>query len=294
MLAQEESLPKANIYSSKVLFEQVDMRNKKRMAQMRKRKTALSTNNKSIEENYKDFSPKTTLNSPKKEENDNELLFRSVIKDKENITNNKINSNNNEIIIDIKIDSELEKEEEKEKDINLPNNNGNKIKFDNCSAVSNIVSENNNYYNNSSTNNSINNSALFKDSQEKEINISYLDNDSFEEIIINKEEEDNNNKIKSTKIIDYDIDEDNIINKLENKIKEENEYALKYLSSSSDSFVQLDNNLVARAKAQGGDMTDSYLQALFPLINLDSNKTNKNKNYEVIDIIKEEKEFDTP
>ena len=84
MLMQEESLPKANIYSSKVLFEQIDKRNKKRMAQMLKRKTALSTKNKLSESNNKDSSPKTTVNSPKKDEIDNELIFIKIIRDKEN------------------------------------------------------------------------------------------------------------------------------------------------------------------------------------------------------------------
>ena len=319
MLVQEESLPKANIYSSKVLFEQVDIRNKKRMAQMLKRKTALSTKNKLLEPNNKDSPSKTTVNSPKKNENDNELIFVKVIRDKENNTNNIINSNpiNNQIILDIRIDSELENKDkedidkenkDKEKEIVSPNNFNNKIKLDNSSAVSNIVNENNNYYNNSSTNNSNNNSTLFKDSQEKEINISNLDNDSIDDIIINKEDEDNA-KINTTNIFDYDKDDKddkedkddkddkddfNLINKDENKLKEENEFALKYLSSSSDSFVPLDNHLVARAKAQGGDMTDSYLQALFPLLSLDNNKLLKNKNYEVTDTIKEEKEIDTP
>ena len=309
MLVQEESLPKANIYSSKVLFEQVDIRNKKRMAQMIKRKTALSTKNKLLEINNKDSPPKTTLSSPKKNEDDNELIFIKVIRDKENNTNNIINSNpinNNQIIIDIRVDSELEHKDkediekenkDKEKEIVSPNNLNNKTKLDNSSAVSNIVNENTNYYNNSSTNNSNNNSTLFKDSQEKEINISNLDNDSIDDdIIINKEDE-YNTKMSTTNIFDYDKDDKddfNLINKEENKIKEENEFALKYLSSSSDSFVQLDNHLVARAKAQGGDMTDSYLQALFPLLSLDNNKSLKNKNYEVTDIIKEEKEIDTP
>ena len=242
MLVQEESLPKANIYSSKVLFEQVDIRNKKRMAQMLKRKTALSTKNKLLEPNNKDSPSKTTVNSPKKNENDNELIFVKVIRDKENNTNNIINSNpiNNQIILDIRIDSELENKDkedidkenkDKEKEIVSPNNFNNKIKLDNSSAVSNIVNENNNYYNNSSTNNSNNNSTLFKDSQEKEINISNLDNDSIDDIIINKEDEDNA-KINTTNIFDYDKDDKddkedkedkddfNLINKDENKLKE--------------------------------------------------------------------------
>ena len=41
-------------------------------------------------------------------------------------------------------------------------------------------------------------------------------------------------------------------------------------------------------------MTESYFQALFPDLMLDSNKQMKNKNYEVTEIIKEEREIDSP
>ena len=307
MLVQEKSLPKPNIYSSKILFEQIDERNKKRMAQMQKRKTALSTKNHSLKNNFDDLSLKESPISQKNEDNANNLIFINIIREKEININNIINPsyNNNEIFIDIKTTNEPEREREQkekkdeekeketeEKEIVTNNNINNKIKAGNCSAVSNnIVNENNNYNNTSSTNNSINNSILYKDSQEKEINISNLDNDSIDDIIINNE--DNNNNIRGSNLYDYDKDDDNILTKEEHRLKEENEFALKYLSSSSDSFVQLDNNLVARAKAQGSDMTDSYLQALFPQLPLD-NKSLKNKTYEVTEIIKEEKEIETP
>ena len=294
MLVQEESLPKPNIYSSKVLFEQVDSRNKKRMAQMLKRKTALSAKNKSINKDFDELSLKESPIRPKIEDKTNNLIFINIIREKEININNIINPhyNNNQIFIDIKTSKEPEKEKEKEI-ITINNNINNKIKLDNSSAVSNIVNENNNYYNTSSTNNSNNNSILYKDSQEKEINISNLDNDSIDDIIINKDDEDNNHKNIGSNLYDYEKDDDNILTKEENKLKEENEFALKYLSSSSDSFVQLDNNLVAQAKAQRGDMTDSYFQALFPQLPLD-NKLLKNKNYDVTEIIKEEKETETP
>ena len=300
MLVQEKSLPKPNIYSSKILFEQVDNRNKKRMAQMLKRKTALSTKNHSLKNNFDDLSLKESPIRPKNEDNNN-LEFINIIREKDININNIINPsyNSNQIYIDIKtnIESEKEKEEneeKEEKEMALTNNyTNNIIKADNCSAVStNVANENNNYYNTSSTNNSNNNSILYKDSQEKEINVSNLDNDSIDDIIINNEDN-NNHNIRSSTLYDYDKDDDNILSKEEHRLKEENEFALKYLSSSSDSFVQLDNNLVARAKAQGSDMTDSYLQALFPQLPLD-NKSFKNKTYEVTEIIKEEKEIDTP
>lgn len=291
-------MPKVNIYSSKILFEQVDNRNKKRMAQMLRRKTALSAKNKESRVDNKDSPPKNSINLPKNDNKEDDLLFINIIREKEINIENIINDCNNNQSIDIKTESEIEKE--KNKDIISTNNNNinNAINLDCSSAVSNIVNENNNYYNNSSTNNSNNNSLMYKDSQEKEINISNLDNDSFDEIIINKsnnqEEEENDHKIITNNLFDYDKDDDNITNKDEHKLREENEFALKYLTSSSDSFVQLDNNLVARAKAQGGDITDSYFQALFPQLSLDTNKSLKNKNYEVIETIKEEKEIETP
>ena len=305
MMVRKESMPKVNIYSSKILFEQVDNRNKKRMAQMLRRKTALSAKTKEPRADNKDSPPKNSSNLPKTEKNDDDLLFINIIREKEINIENILNDCNNNQSIDIKTESEIDKEKnkdnDKDKDIasaNYNNNINNVINLDCSSAVSNIVNENNNYYNNSSTNNSNNNSLMYKDSQEKEINISNLDNDSFDEIIINKsnnqEEEENDRKIMTNNIFDYDKDDDNLITKEEHKLREENEFALKYLTSSSDSFVQLDNNLVARAKAQGGDITDSYFQALFPQLSLDTNKSLKTKNYEVIDAIKEEKEIETP
>ena len=300
-MVRKESMPKANIYSSKILFEQVDNRNKKRMAQMLRRKTALSAKNKELRADNKDSPPKNSTNLPKTDNKDDDLLFINIVREKEINIEKIINDCNNNQSIDIKTESEIDKEKNRDKDIitsNYNNNINNVINLDCSSAVSNIVNENNNYYNNSSTNNSNNNSLMYKDSQEKEINISNLDNDSLDEIIINKsnnqEEEENDHKIMTNNLFDYDKDDDNIITKEEHRLREENEFALRYLTSSSDSFVQLDNNLVARAKAQGGDITDSYFQALFPQLSVDTNKSLKNKNYEVIETIKEEKEIETP
>ena len=64
MLLRKESLPKANIYSSKILFDQMEDRNKKRISQILRRKKALSTRNKTkIFEEEK-------LDSPKKEKDE--------------------------------------------------------------------------------------------------------------------------------------------------------------------------------------------------------------------------------
>ena len=58
MLMSEELIQEPNIYSRKILFEHMDTRNKKRMAQMKKRKTALSTKHKSYKIFHQDSSPK--------------------------------------------------------------------------------------------------------------------------------------------------------------------------------------------------------------------------------------------
>ena len=293
MLVREDSIPQVNVYSSKILFEQVDNRNKKRMAQMLKRKTALSAKHNDNKEKEKNISPMKSPIILKTNKEDDLLIIN--LETKKNINNNFDNSYfDKELLTDIKLESD----------------NTNKIKK-HLICESNIVdnsntffNENNNYYNNSSTNNSNNNSIINRDSQEKEVNISNLENDSLDDIIINKEdnnlEEDclnlnnENEKILSKSLYNYDHDDDNNLSKEEKRIKEENEYALKYLTSSSDSFVQLDNHLVAKAKAQGGEMTESYFQALFPDLINDTNKSLKSKNYEVIEIIKEEKEIDSP
>ena len=297
MLARNGSIPKPNVYSSTLLFEQADDRNKKRMAQMLKRKTALSAMKNKSQENDKCSS--SLIKSPiSQHSNNNNDLLNNQKKDK---NNNNINNLECEKDINNKEKNEIDIIGEIKKNFNYDRN---MLNLDCSPILSNTMfNENNNYYNNSSTNNSNNNSIINRDSQEKEINISNLENDSIDDIIINKEdnipEEEsliNQEKIFSKSLYNYDHDDDNIKSKEERKIKEENEFALKYLTSSSDSFVQLDNHLVARAKAQGNEMTDSYLQALFPDLVLDPNKPLKTKNYEVSEIIKEEKEieFDSP
>ena len=298
MFVREDSIQRPNIYSNKLLFEQGDNRNKKRIAQMLKRKTALSAKHGS-KENGKNLSP---IKSPIfKKDNNTENILKNNINQKNNLNKNYIDNSDYERDITNGIKLEYDIINDMKKNINCENN---MINLD-CSPIisnNNFFNENN-YYNNSSTNNSNNNSLINRDSQEKEVNISNLDNDSIDDIIINKEdnqEEDclnmniENEKILSKSLYNYDQDDDHIPSKEERKIKEENEYALKYLTSSSDSFVQLDNHLVARAKAQGGEMTESYIQALFPDFMIDSNKPLKTKNYEVIDIIKEEREIDSP
>ena len=301
MLAREDSIPKVNVYSSKILFEQMDNRNKKRIAQMLKRKTALSARNNNSKEREENKSPiKSPLVSKTNKKND--LLIINILHNND-IDNNIDNSDyDKDLVCDTKLESN---ETNKIKKNLIYDSTIRNLDFSPIISNNTLFHENNNYYNNSSTNNSNNNSLINRDSQEKEVNISNLENDSIDNIIINNEnnnlEEDyinlnkDNDKLVSKSQYNYDHDDDNnILNKEERKIKEENEYAIKYLSSSSDSFVQLDNHLVAKAKAQGGQMTESYFQALFPELVSNYDKSVKQKNYEVSEIIKEEREFESP
>ena len=298
MLVREDSIPKVNVYSSKILFEQVDNRNKKRMAQMLKRKTALSVKHNNSKEKEKNISPmKSPLVSKTNKEDD---LLIINLETKKDINNNMDNSGfDKDFLSELKLESDSTNKFKKHLicESNI---------IDNSPIISNntFFNENNNYYNNSSTNNSNNNSIINRDSQEKEVNISNLENDSLDDIIINKEDNNleddclnlnnDNEKLLSKSLYNYDHDDDTFHIKEERRIKEENEYALKYLTSSSDSFIQLDNHLVAKAKAQGGEMTESYYQALFPDLMIDTSKSLRSKNYEVTEIIKEEKEIDSP
>ena len=253
MSFRQESLPQANIYSSKILFEQTENRNQKRINQILKRKKALSTRNKTIkfDEEKSDVSPKN-----EKEEID----INSITKFNESIYCYNFNN------------------EDKQK---------------NLLEKKNIIND----INNNSTNH--NSSILNKDSQEKEVNVSNLDDDTSEILMpnkiennINKSNDKNNKSIINIDIIDYD-ESFNVENK-ENNYLGSNEFAIKYLCSSLDSFVKLDNHLVAKAKFQNNCFTDSYSQALE--LNYEDNnmKSLFHKNYLVTDIIKEEKEGETP
>jgi hypothetical protein len=261
---------------------------------MHKRKTALSARNNNSKEREENKSPiKSPLVSKTNKKND--LLIINILHNND-IDNNIDNSDyDKDLVCDTKLESN---ETNKIKKNLIYDSTIRNLDFSPIISNNTLFNENNNYYNNSSTNNSNNNSLINRDSQEKEVNISNLENDSIDNIIINNEnnnlEEDyinlnkDNDKLVSKSQYNYDHDDDNnILNKEERKIKEENEYAIKYLSSSSDSFVQLDNHLVAKAKAQGGQMTESYFQALLPELVSNYDKSVKQKNYEVSEIIKE-------
>ena len=73
-----------------------------------------------------------------------------------------------------------------------------------------------------------------------------------------------------------------------------NEFAKKYLSSKSKSFIKFNNNLKGRVAAQSSKNSPSYMFALCPELLENQNKKNAIKNnYAVTDAISEEMESDT-
>ena len=220
MLLRQESLPQANIYSSKILFDQMEDRNKKRMNQILRRKKALSTRNKTTK-----FEEEKSSISPKRE------------KEEANIN---IFSQFNQSIYNFYYTDE-----------NYP-----KKKLEIKNSLNDIN-------NNNSTNH--NSSILNKDSQEKEVNISNIEEDTTDILIPNQNQNINNNNAGSNinknnkSIINIDIinyDESlNDESKEINNYFDSNEFAIKYLSSSIDSFIKLDNHLVAKAKYQNNCFT---------------------------------------
>ena len=110
-------------------------------------------------------------------------------------------------------------------------------------------------------------------------------NQKINENIINQE----NKSIINVDIINFDetVHEEH----KDNNYFDSNEFAIKYLSSSLNSFIRLDNHLVAKVRFQNNCFTDSYSQALDLYCN--DNYSNSNihpKSYLVTEIIKEEKE----
>ena len=215
MLLRQESLPQANIYSSKILFDQMEDRNKKRMNQILRRKKALSTRNKTTK-----FEEEKLNLSPKREKEESNINIYSQF---------------NQSIYNF----------------NYTNDNYPKKKLE----IKNTLNDINN---NNSTNH--NSSILNKDSQEKEVNISNIEEDTTDILIPNQNQNINNNNVSSNlnknnkSIINIDIINcDESLNDESKEISnyfDSNEFAIKYLSSSLDSFIKLDNHLVAKAKSK--------------------------------------------
>ena len=274
MCTKTSILPQANIYSSKILFDNLEDRNQKRIAQIIKRKKALLLKNKN-------------LNTTIKDKSSEEMITPSTKEISTNINNNILNLSKSEIKqneSDNKIFSSVK-----------PKHEIFSLSFKLESKNTNTINESNNY--------GINHEDLI----EKEINISNLnDNENYiDDINIYEKDKMNikkkkriilndkiHNKINNIKRINENSDLEKI-NKEKNNIYERNKFAIEFLSSNLVSFVELKNKLVAKAKYNKNYFTLSYSQALF----LDNNKKNEKEkahNYEVNDIIKEENESFSP
>ena len=261
MCIKNSVLPQANIYSSKILFDKFEDRNQKRIAQIIKRKNILLSKKKNLNKLTKDISSEQMI-TPSTQE----------ISTTTNNTNNNILDHSKSSI----------KEE----------NNNIKISLTSKPIIIQRFLSSFKYKNRDI--NSLN--ILEEDLSEKEVNISNLndtDTDNFIDNYKDKEEITyNNNKIFYEK---NKNNENNI--KEKNNIFQRNKYAIEYLSSNVDSFVEFKNKLVTKAKYNKNYFTLSYSQALFLDYNNSNNKfkgKEKAYNYEVNDIIKEENESYSP
>jgi len=253
MLSLNEPIKLHNSCSYKLIFKKLGERNRRRISQFSKRKTALSTNQKKKERN------KIILTNNKNEDKMNE-------KDVINIFNLIINGSNNEIKIEKRI---IE---------NIDNLNINVLPDPGISKQ--IYSPQNNNNSNNNKSNIIHNQKRIINKNNK--NISNNISNTNISVEINKE----------INISNLEEEKDYMSNNI-NKLNENNEYALKFLSSSNDSFVPFGNNLIKKAKIQKNYFTESYSQALECDYDNNNNKFNIKK-LDDIEIIKEEKEADTP
>ena len=92
MLVREDSIPMANTHSSTILFDQTDSRNKKRMVQMLRRKTALSAkhnDNNDVDKNFSLIKSPITIDNDKNDDllinNEKNIFNNNLDNEKENI-----------------------------------------------------------------------------------------------------------------------------------------------------------------------------------------------------------------
>ena len=218
MRVKNTVLPQANIYSSKILFDKLEDRIKKRIAQIVKRKNALLSKNKNFNRITKDKSSEQ-MTTPSTQE-------LSLLNNISNISKSSIKEENlyNKIIIS-------SKPRTMERFLSS-------YKRRNKNKDSSDISRNFNIQED--------------DLYEKEVNISNLnDNDNFAESITEKQKIKNNNKIillrdkqnKNSNNIKKVIDSDKNT-KEKNNICQRNKYAIEFLSSNLDSFVEFKNRLL--------------------------------------------------
>jgi len=277
MYIKNSIFPQANIYSSKTLFDNLENRNQKRIAQIMKRKRLLTSKNKN-----------TNLNTTIKDKSSEQMITQSTQEASTNGNNNIYNLPKSDIRQDNYYNKILciSKPKTIERFLSSFKNNDNKI------TDSIYISHNFN----------INNDNL----AEKEVNISNLnENDNYLEVynINEKDKDKSKSQNKRMNLDDKLTNKYNLkINKNENinqgkTICQGNKYAIEFLSSSLDSFVEFKNKLVTKAKYDKNYFTLSYSQALFSdYSNLENKKFGDDKinDYEVNEIIKEENESCSP
>ena len=160
-----------------------------------------------------------------------------------------------------------------------------------------------NIMNNFNFANLINNNDI-NDNCSKEDDDDNMDNNSNNSVIINEtdqedkkeiNEDDSNNVELNISNLEIDIDEINSESNIQNEDdlvtsgQNSNEFAKKYLSSKSKSFIKFSNNLTARVAANNSKNSMSYMLALCPdLLGRVDKKNLIKENYAVTDAISED------
>ena len=223
-----------------------------------------------------------------------------VSKNNENINNNKINEENKDVFNENLNSKDFVTE-------NFNNNENKQENFMNNFDFFNIINDTND--NDEINKNENENSVEIKDIEnenKEEQNNSAIINEDYNENKNTNENVDNNNEDEENvelNISNLEIDI-NQINNDTNFVQNEdelvmsgsnsNEFAKKYLSSKSKSFIKFNNNLTARVAAHSLKNSPSYMLALCPELLDGFNKKNIIKdNYAVTDAISEEMESDT-
>ena len=212
-------------------------------------------------------------------------------------TNNNINEENKDVINENLNSKDYETE-------NINKNENIQENFMNNFDFFNIINDANDIINKKENNNS----PEIKDNKFEEeqnnsviINEDYNDNNNINENNDNNNEEEEENVELNISNLEIDIDQ---INNDNNYVQNEdelvmsgsnsNEFAKKYLSSKSKSFIKFNNNLTARVAAHSLKNSPSYMLALCPELLEGLNKKNIIRdNYAVTDAISEEMESDT-
>ena len=318
--------------SQKQLFNKNSIRKQKRLCQMQKRLALFNEEDISeleIDDKEKQNEPTNYINNfgisknknlyHKNKLNINDIFNNSF---KSNLEKNTVNINNKEISYE-KYENNEELTIDKNNSVYYDDEENNTAKIYNQNDSTNdcifadIVNLDSTDFKN------VNIIDNFDDSQEK--NIDNLNSNDFEEtpktdltnLNKNSHENQNSNNLNEDIKNDNNEEEDNVelnISNLEldinqfdtennNNIQNDdfnllnenaNEFAKKYLSTKSKSFIKFNNNLTARVAAQGQKSSPSYMLALCPELIENCDKKNMiRENYAVTDAISEEIESDT-